>query len=288
MDITPDTASRTHSPRTCGVYQIYNKASGKSYVGATMTFAVRWTRHRSELRHGKHPNVHLQRAWSLYGEAAFEFRVLCLCSVGDLGDREAVLIAQHKALNWQNGYNHRLQVGEWVQLSQETRDKMSRAQQGKKDSEETRQRKSIALTGHPVTEETRAKLRSAGKRRGISAETGAKISAANTGKKRTEATKAKMRVAATGRVLSEETKEKIRQANLGKKASQEARAKMSAARQGRKMSDETRAKIRAAATGRVLSEETKEKIRQARLKRIALRKQENEPVDQPRMTLPFQ
>jgi group I intron endonuclease len=54
------------------------------YVGSTLNLRNRWYRHRLTLRRGDHPNPHLQRAWSKYGEAAFEISVLELADPADL------------------------------------------------------------------------------------------------------------------------------------------------------------------------------------------------------------
>jgi hypothetical protein len=56
------------------VYEIRNRVNGKVYVGRTIKAAgVRKTQHWSDLRAGRHHNIHLQRAWNLYGEDAFRF-----------------------------------------------------------------------------------------------------------------------------------------------------------------------------------------------------------------------
>jgi hypothetical protein len=41
-----------------------------------VNIARRWSHHKWSLQAGKHPNVHLQRAWSKYGQPAFVFEVL--------------------------------------------------------------------------------------------------------------------------------------------------------------------------------------------------------------------
>lgn len=66
--------------KRAGVYRIVNVVSGKYYIGSTKNFAKRWWEHRKQLRLCKHPNQHLQNAWTLYGEAAFRFEVVEECS----------------------------------------------------------------------------------------------------------------------------------------------------------------------------------------------------------------
>lgn len=61
---------------TAGIYAIRHLASGKEYVGQAANIDHRWYYHRWQLRHHRHGNTHLQRAWDKYGEGAFAFRVL--------------------------------------------------------------------------------------------------------------------------------------------------------------------------------------------------------------------
>ena len=63
-----------------GVYRIVNSTTGDSYIGRAASFAKRRATHWAHLRAGRHANVHLQRAWDKYGEAAFEFKLLVICS----------------------------------------------------------------------------------------------------------------------------------------------------------------------------------------------------------------
>src|SRR5512147_1108046 len=64
-----------------GVYLIRNTVSGAVYVGSTgSSFRQRWHEHRSALRRGVHANIHLQRSWLKYGEGAFIFEILVVCS----------------------------------------------------------------------------------------------------------------------------------------------------------------------------------------------------------------
>lgn len=59
-----------------GIYKIVNKVDGKYYVGSTKDFDKRWSDHRSALIRRDHPNDHLQRAWTKYGEQSFEFTIV--------------------------------------------------------------------------------------------------------------------------------------------------------------------------------------------------------------------
>ena len=60
-----------------GIYKIENLINGKIYIGsASINFIIRWNSHKNELKNNKHPNIHLQNAWNLYGEENFVFEVI--------------------------------------------------------------------------------------------------------------------------------------------------------------------------------------------------------------------
>ena len=61
------------------VYKILNKANNKLYIGSALNIKKRWAAHRAGLRHNRHKNFHLQRAWNKYGEDSFEFIILEYC-----------------------------------------------------------------------------------------------------------------------------------------------------------------------------------------------------------------
>lgn len=128
-------------------------------------------------------------------------------------------------------------------VSAETREKIRRANIGKKHSPETRAKMSKSRTG-----------RIGGRPAGFnhSSETIEKIRAANRGQSRPP-----------------ELREKLRQANIGKKHSAETKAKMSASRMGNtngaggkglRRSAETLLRMSAAQKGKIVSPETRAKI----------------------------
>lgn len=87
-EYTPYPRTKGHS----GIYEIHCIPTGKSYIGSAQCLRHRRTDHLHLLRHNKHHSVHLQRAWNLYGADAFEFRVLELCSIDQLMERERFYI----------------------------------------------------------------------------------------------------------------------------------------------------------------------------------------------------
>jgi len=68
-------------PKASGIYQISNSVNGKKYVGYAANIRLRCKCHRVELRTSDHKNEHLQNAWNLYGEQAFEFSILEFCGI---------------------------------------------------------------------------------------------------------------------------------------------------------------------------------------------------------------
>lgn len=77
-----------YAEKIVGVYAIVNHVNGKCYVGSSTRIPQRWAEHRSRLRRGVHGNPHLQRAWSYYGEDAFEFTLLEEVYADELVDAE--------------------------------------------------------------------------------------------------------------------------------------------------------------------------------------------------------
>lgn len=90
-----------------GIYKILNVENNKVYIGKCENFNKREKEHLKLLRKGKHFNIHLQYAFSKYGENSFKFILIEECE--DLNTREIFYIDEYKALNKIYGYN--LQAG---------------------------------------------------------------------------------------------------------------------------------------------------------------------------------
>lgn len=90
------------------VYSITNIVNSKVYIGITCDVRRRWYHHLWGLRNNRHTNVKLQRAFNLYGEKNFEFKVLVKsdCSFEDIAELEIEYIAKYDS--YRNGYNQSL------------------------------------------------------------------------------------------------------------------------------------------------------------------------------------
>lgn len=104
-----------------GIYKIENKINGKLYVGSTVNFTRRWWKHRALLRHGKHPNSHLQASWDKYGEDAFSFSIVEQCLNDSLLSREQFYIDKLRP-----AYNQTMIAGK-IEMTPERRRRLSDA-----------------------------------------------------------------------------------------------------------------------------------------------------------------
>jgi group I intron endonuclease len=132
--------------KICGIYKIINTVNGHFYVGSTYDFRVHKNRHIFNLRRGKHENDHLQKAFNLYGEAAFQFILIETLEPEDdeqLWSREQHFIDQLKP-----AYNIAPRAGGTVgyKMTPEQLTKLKvRDEHRLPDSPETRRRKSEGL-----------------------------------------------------------------------------------------------------------------------------------------------
>lgn len=59
-----------------GIYSIINIINNKMYIGSTINFSNRWSRHRYNLNNTNHSNSHLRSSWLKYGPENFIFSVI--------------------------------------------------------------------------------------------------------------------------------------------------------------------------------------------------------------------
>lgn len=133
-----------------GIYLIVNTVNNKIYVGSAVEFQDRWRLHKLELNRNNHHNRHLQAAWSLYGTECFQFHAIEYTL--DLIKREQYWTERLNATDINVGYNickiANNRTG--VKASDETRQKLSDAHKGKKQSEETKAKRNLFAKGNTV------------------------------------------------------------------------------------------------------------------------------------------
>ncbi len=196
-----------------GIYALVHLDTGKCYVGSTVSLKSRISYHRSKLRNNRHDNSYLQRAWNKYGEDAFAFILLELCSKDDLMKSEAAWMLRTQCCDKRVGFN----------LDKIAIRKMH-------------------------CEETKKKIGAAHLGRKYPPEFGKKVSAAWAARtepvaRRTPEQKERHRIANTGRVFSAEARLNMGRSRKGRIITPEWRAKLSAATKGRKLSEEHRRKL---------------------------------------------
>lgn len=170
--------------KLCGIYIIKNKINNSIYVGQSKNIFHRWIHHKSLLKNNCHNNPHLQHSWNKYGEQAFEFSIIELCSKQQLNEKEIYWANKYKGnlLNVKKcGTQNYILTAETKSkisnarkghiVSKETRDKISNTQKGKKLKEETKRKMSMARKGHKVSAKTKNKISMAHKGKHLNPDT---------------------------------------------------------------------------------------------------------------------
>ena len=137
---------------TSGIYCIRNTFNGKVYVGSAVDVCDRIYTHRRDLNARKHHSIHLQRAWSLYGDNQFEFFLIELVEdVEDLIDREQHWMDSLQCCDKHKGYNMSPTAGSClgVKLSDRHKEKIRQAHLGKNLSEEHKRKVSESHKANP-------------------------------------------------------------------------------------------------------------------------------------------
>lgn len=193
----------------CGIYCIENNVNHKKYVGQSVNIERRWSHHKSLLNNQKHDNDYLQKSWDKYGACSFNFYVLCECEEYDLDVLEVYYINFFDSTNENNGYN--IESGGHINrhMSEKTKEKISRANTGRRHTEETKKKMSKSRMGHPISKENVQKMVEARRLAGFSSEGLARLSECNKGKRLSSETKEKISNGLIGIVRSEETRKKI-------------------------------------------------------------------------------
>lgn len=213
---TPTTRNYFHpkngfSDKVIGVYRIFNRVSGKSYIGqgcGSEGVYGRWYDHLKNLNRGTH-NAKFQAAWNKYRKSDWVFGILEICEPCKtmLDQREKYWMEFYNAV--ERGYNISPTPSTTLgfKMSVEQRARMSEAQ--KKRFQKPGEKEKISPIGRKHTEETKEKIRvnNLGKNTGKPS--------CNKGVPLSEERKKKLSLAKTGVPFSEIARHKLK--NLPKK-----------------------------------------------------------------------
>ncbi len=191
----------------CGVYAIKNRTNNKMYIGQSVNVRKRKSYHLWLLRTNNHFNPKLQSAFNKYGEENFEFVILEKCNKDELDDKEIKYINRYNTIN--DGYNI-CEGGEGSlgrTLSEETKQKISNANTGRKQDEVAKKRKSEIMKELWKTAEYRKKM-----------EQRPKPKPWNKGRRHTEEEKKHLSEKLKGRRITEEHKKKLHELYKGEKS----------------------------------------------------------------------
>lgn len=203
---------------TSGIYCIENIIDGKKYVGQSVNVDKRirehyrnWNKNTFEETSGE--NRHLWFAVKKHGEDNFIFTVIEFCPKEELDNREEFYIEYLKSHESQHGYN--VLFGGFNRTgthhTEETKEKLSLANTGRKVSEYVKELISIANKGKVFSEEHKENISKGRKGKLMGKDNPAYGKKYFLGKKHTEETKRKQSLVKMGKPRDEKTKEKLRQ-----------------------------------------------------------------------------
>lgn len=142
-----------------GIYIITCLSSNKHYIGRSVNCKERLSKHKSQLRECKHPNIHIQNSWNKYN-GNFSFDIIDDYLIEYLPSMEnwwCNILNTHDK-NFGFNIEPTSPYGK-IRCSIETIEKIRLSNTGKKVSEETRKKLRTINLGNKLSEETILKLK---------------------------------------------------------------------------------------------------------------------------------
>lgn len=88
------------------IYEIYNKVTGRKYIGQTINYQNRYKTHMSNLKKGIHSERLMQRDYILYGEDSFDYRLLDFAETySEVIQKEKHYMIINRTYEEERGYN---------------------------------------------------------------------------------------------------------------------------------------------------------------------------------------
>lgn len=111
-----------------GIYRILNLVNGKCYIGRTICFYRRCHHYIYDFKNqrSKQINEYLLRSMTKHGLHNFKYEVLEFCAADIMGEREIYWMDYHHSCNREFGYNLRRDSSGGMEVSDETREKISK------------------------------------------------------------------------------------------------------------------------------------------------------------------
>lgn len=154
-----------YSNEKSAIYIITCIYNDKHYIGSSVKYRTRLSKHRKDLRNGKHHSFHLQRAWDKYGEKNFKFDLLEEYDESLLPFMEYYWIMAIGSYKREYGYNIDIPLPNGGRNIHDkyTRLKISNARKGIKLSDETKKKLSEINKGKVLSKRELYKLQEGGR-----------------------------------------------------------------------------------------------------------------------------
>jgi group I intron endonuclease len=135
------------------IYKATNKINGKIYIGLTKNkLEDRIRRHKSDAKLGKITYFH--RAIIKYGVENFIWEIIDETDdLNELSEKEIFYIKLYESNDFKKGYNSTTGGEGGYYITQETKDKISKSNFGKKRNQETKDKMSLLKKDKPWSEE---------------------------------------------------------------------------------------------------------------------------------------